>query len=80
MKRSPPSSSSSSSSSVGFETQIQSEKKRGAKNPKKNLSVKSQNCKQKKNQTNGGSRRSSIYRGVTRFEISSLFYDPFEFY
>jgi len=69
MKRSPPSSSSSSSSSIGFENPIQSVKKRGAKNPKKNLHVKSQNLKQKKNQTNGGSRRSSIYRGVTRFEI-----------
>ncbi|GAU30428.1 hypothetical protein TSUD_364740 [Trifolium subterraneum] len=67
MKKSPPSSSSSSSSSIGFENPIKSEKKRGAKNPKKNLNLKSQNFKQKKNQTNGGSRRSSIYRGVTRW-------------
>ncbi|XP_045800471.1 AP2-like ethylene-responsive transcription factor At1g79700 [Trifolium pratense] len=75
MKRSPPSSSSSSSSSIGFENPIQSEKKRGAKskNPKNNLNLKSQNFKQKKNQTNGGSRRSSIYRGVTRHRWTGRF-------
>lgn len=73
MKRSPPSSSSSSSSSIGFENPIQSVKKKGAKNPKKNLNVKSQNLKQKKNQTNGGSRRSSIYRGVTRHRWTGRF-------
>ncbi|XP_039685568.1 ethylene-responsive transcription factor WRI1 isoform X2 [Medicago truncatula] len=71
MKRSP--SSSSSSSSIGFENPIQSVKKRGAKNPKKNLNVKSQNLKQKKNQTNGASRRSSIYRGVTRHRWTGRF-------
>ncbi|GAU30429.1 hypothetical protein TSUD_364730 [Trifolium subterraneum] len=73
MKKSPPSSSSSSSSSIGFENPIKSEKKRGAKNPKKNLNLKSQNFKQKKNQTNGGSRRSSIYRGVTRHRWTGRF-------
>ncbi|KAK2407573.1 AP2 ethylene-responsive transcription factor [Trifolium repens] len=73
MKKSPPSSSSSSSSSIGFEKPIQSEKKRVAKNPKKNLNLKSQNFKQKKNQTNGGSRRSSIYRGVTRHRWTGRF-------
>ncbi|CAL5196507.1 unnamed protein product [Lathyrus oleraceus] len=75
MKRSPPcSSSSSSSSSIGFENPIQSEKKRGAKNGNKNLNVKKpQNLKQKRNQTNGGSRRSSIYRGVTRHRWTGRF-------
>ncbi|CAK8561254.1 unnamed protein product [Lathyrus sativus] len=75
MKRSPPCSSSSSSSScIGFENPIQSEKKRGAKNGKKNLNVKPQNLKQKRNQTaNGGSRRSSIYRGVTRHRWTGRF-------
>ncbi|CAI8607090.1 unnamed protein product [Vicia faba] len=72
MKRSPPSSSSSSSSSsIGFENPIQ---KRGAKSTKKNLNVKPQNLKQKRNQTtNGGSRRSSIYRGVTRHRWTGRF-------
>ena len=39
MKRSPPSSSSPSSSPVGFENLIQSKKKMGAKNPKKNINL-----------------------------------------
>lgn len=68
MKSSTLSSSSSSSSLVEFENPIQSKKKRVAKNPKKNINPKSQNFKVK-NQTNGGNKRSSIYRGVTRFEI-----------
>lgn len=67
MKRSHASScSSSSSSSVGFETPIQSEKRR-PKHPRRN--VKSQQCKQ--NQTTG--RRSSIYRGVTRHRWTGRF-------
>ncbi|CAK8565549.1 unnamed protein product [Lathyrus sativus] len=58
--------------SIGFS--IQSEKKRGAKNGKKNLNVKPQNLKQKRNQTtNGGSRRSSIYIGVTRHRWTDRF-------
>jgi len=68
MKRSPSSSSSSSSSPLKFENPIQSKKKSAAKNPKKNINPKSQNFK-KKNQSNGGIKRSSIYRGVTRFKI-----------
>ncbi|KAK7313673.1 hypothetical protein VNO77_38863 [Canavalia gladiata] len=66
MKRSPASSCSSSSSSFGFETPIQSEKRR-PKHPRRNL--KSQKCKQ--NQTTG--RRSSIYRGVTRHRWTGRF-------
>ncbi|TKY68467.1 Ethylene-responsive transcription factor WRI1 [Spatholobus suberectus] len=66
MKRSPASSCSSSSSSVGFETPIQSEKRR-PKHPRRNL--KSQKCKQ--DQTTG--RRSSIYRGVTRHRWTGRF-------
>ncbi|XP_027356086.1 ethylene-responsive transcription factor WRI1 [Abrus precatorius] len=65
MKRSP-TSSCSSSSSFGFESPIQSEKRR-PKHPRRNL--KSQKCKQ--NQVTG--RRSSIYRGVTRHRWTGRF-------
>ncbi|KAJ1376814.1 DNA-binding domain superfamily [Sesbania bispinosa] len=69
MKRSPPSSCSSSSSSVGFETPIIQSEKRKAKHPRRNPKS-SQKCKQ--NQTTG-SRRSSIYRGVTRHRWTGRF-------
>lgn len=69
MKRSPASSCSSSTSSVGFEAPIE---KRRPKHPRRN-NLKSQKCKQ--NQTTTGGRRSSIYRGVTRFGLSHCFFN-----
>ncbi|KAK7283968.1 hypothetical protein RIF29_13718 [Crotalaria pallida] len=74
MKRSHASSCSSSSSSysAGFETQIQSTKKK-PKNPRRNVN-KSQQCggnNKQQNQTTG--RRSSIYRGVTRHRWTGRF-------
>lgn len=69
MKRSPASSCSSSTSSVGFEAPIE---KRRPKHPRRN-NLKSQKCKQ--NQTITGGRRSSIYRGVTRFDLSHCFFN-----